>query len=200
MKSKGLTLIELLVVVSVVTIIAIILIDIFYRSLRGGNKAELLSKIEQNGQVALDIMEKTIRVADLIVCPVVPQGVNSSDPSTSIVILTKMGDYVRYRFNRPGMQPPSNGYLYKDTPEDGDPRQYCDFVLPLPPPSGATLLTDMDKNSGVSVNNASFQRIEKPGFKDTVIISFELSPAVGVPKVLRGQIDPVKFITTVQLR
>ena len=54
--------------------------------------------------------------------------------------------------------------------------------------------------SGVSVENGLFSRDKSAGFMDQVTIKFDLKPGLGASQAVAGQIDPVSFQTTIQLR
>lgn len=68
------------------------------------------------------------------------------------------------------------------------------------PMMNAVVLTDTNSQSGVSLISGNFTRDRSAGFKDNVVIDFILSHAVNAPVSVAGQIDPVTFKTTVQLR
>lgn len=67
--SRGFTLIELLVVMSIMTVIGVIGLDIFSSVLRGSNKANVVNEVKENGQQALDVMERYIRNAQTVSVP-----------------------------------------------------------------------------------------------------------------------------------
>ncbi len=202
MKS-GFTLAELLIVIAVLSTAGLLVLSVFTSSLRGSNKAQILSSIKKNGQSALDSMDKTIRNADNLVCPTL------LFPVFTLVIV-KDGIYTRYRFI--AQTSLVNGQIQQDIPvkqnvKDSNPpreetdSELADRVCPdlsfmLPP----NVLTDTDPKSGVSVEEGSFTTNSSPGFKNQVKIQFKLKPGVGAPEGIRGQIDPVSFETTVSLR
>lgn len=183
MKARAFTLVEVLVVIAVITVTGLIITEVFFRSIRGGNKAEILSKIKQNGQSALETMDKTIRKADGVIC-------TSTLPSTVVII--HEGKYFRFRYNPPfpTQKPVRNGYITRDS------RESC--TDPTPP--NAITLTDTSSRNGVSVVSGSFLRQRQAGFKDVIVISFKVGPAVGTPVAILAQVDPVTFKTTVELR
>lgn len=201
--SLGFTLVELLVVVAVLSIAGILVLTIFTRSLRGSNKSQIISNIKQNGQSVLENMDKTIRNADNVVCA-----------SSNNLVVVNRGTYTRYRFINPSplSNPPVNGFIQKDNPEkqnvadSNPPRQetdpefvnrVCDSNNPM---LQATALTDINTKTGVSVENGLFTRGRQAGSKDSVTIKFNLLPGVSAPAAIVGQIEPVSFQTTVQLR
>lgn len=208
MKNKAFTLVELLVVIAVLSVIAILILTIFSRSLRGNNKAQILSAIKQNGQSVLENIDKTIRGADNVVCPtIIPPGTTASSDNMMVV---SEGTYTRYRFIIPGTN--TNGLIQKDNPIKQDvegsdpPRQETDaeFVKRVCPPGSImpnpVVLTDINPKTGVSVENGLFKRDKSAGFADQLKVKFDLSPGQDAPSSVRGQIDAVHFETTIQLR
>lgn len=189
--SKGFTLAEILVVMAVVTILGIIIVTIFSNTLRGSNKSQLLAVIKQNGQSVLEQMDKVIRNSDNVICP------KDFNPSNTLVVEQK-GSYTRYRFTlKTGS---SNGWIEQDNPAPtGDIAAFLNTVC-TDPTSSSSLLTDINAKTGVSVVSGSFVRDRQSGFKDKVTVEFSLSPGVAAPQIIAGQIDPVKFQTTVVLR
>ena len=209
----GFTLVEILVVIAIVAIIGTIMAAVFINTLRGSNKSQILGSIKQNGQAVLENMDKTIRNSDDLICP-------TSGWSNTIVLL-KNGVYTRYRIALPTdgtyTAPAScigsgkNGCIVQDNPEkqldpatgqeETDPafiRRVCFPSNPII--SGTNILTDTDAQSGVSIYSGFFNSSNLPGYKAAVTINFILKPGVGVPTIIAGQIDPVTFQTTVQLR
>ncbi len=176
---SGFTLVEIMVVMAIVAIVGIILVMIFANTLRGSSKAQILSVIKQNGQAVLGIMDNTIRNADNVVCP-------STSGDTLVVV--KNGIYTRFRF--------INNSIEKDSPSDFT----ASTCLITDPAVSLVILTDTDPKTGVSVQSGSFSRSRQAGSKDTITVSFDLNKGVQAPEVVGGQIDPVKFQTTIQLR
>lgn len=66
---KGFTLIEMLVVISMVAIIGSLVVTILVMTLRGSNKAELISTLKQNGNAAMAQMVRQIRYAKSLDTP-----------------------------------------------------------------------------------------------------------------------------------
>lgn len=182
---KGFTVIEILVVVGVLTIMSVIFVEIFFRSLRGGNQAQILGVIKQNGQHAMEIMDKNIRLADDVVC-VSSQG-GAFDNNT--LVIKKEKTYTRFIFVPPTTT--TNGYILQDNIDN------C--ILPSIA-SVAIILTNTDPTGGVSLISGSFAKDTKAGFQDIVIIKFTLGPGIKMPKSLTDNIEPLEFKTSVGLR
>lgn len=212
MKQRGLTLVELLIVIAVLAIAGTLILNIFTSTLRGSNKTQILGVIKQNGQAVLETMDKTVRNADNVVC--------ISLNKTSLVVVNK-GTYTRYRFVPPA--PNANGFIQQDNPtkqipqgqsqEETDPdfaSRVCSDNDLMNQSTNVTTLTDTNPQTGVSMNcieenctpteNAVFTRDRSSGFKDQVTIKFIVGPGVDASSSIRGQIDPVRFATTITLR
>lgn len=178
---KGFTIIEMLVVIALMAIAGTIITGIFISSLKGSEKAKYLAVIKQNGQVVLDVIDKTIRNADNVVC---------SDLKT--IVIAKDGKYARFRFvEKTSTQ---NGSIIKDEPSSFT-NTLCLDLMP-----GAIFLTDTDTKKGVSIDfsNSLFESNKGVGYKTFVTINFVLTPPIEAP--LNIQIDNVVFKTAIELR
>lgn len=194
--NQGFTLAEILVVIAVLSILGLLVVTIFSRTLRGSNKSQILSAIKQNGQAILGTMDKTIRDSDNLVCI-------SSNPDNTIVIV-RNGIFTRYRFV-PDSTGLNNGVVWIDNPIQGtqetDPRLFINRVCnPSDPLTGAQTFSDTNPQSGVNVLSGSFSKSVKAGFRDIITIEFTLGPGIEAPKAVAGQIDPATFHTTIELR
>ncbi len=198
MSKKGFTLAEILVVIAVISILGLLIVTIFSRTLRGTNKSQIISAIKQNGQAVLETMDKTIRGADNLVCI-------SNDPDNTIVVI-KGGKYTRFRFQ---VYPDKtrNGIVFQDNPvaglNDSDPKLFLKNKIcnPQDPMSVTQTLTDNNSQTGVNLISGSFKKSDpQPGFKDIVSIQFVLGPGVDAAKAVAGQIDEVSFQTSIELR
>lgn len=214
-ESKGFTLVEMLVVIAVLSLFGILILTIFTRTLKGGNKAQIIGTMKQNGQAVLEQMDKTVRNSDNVVCPT-PTDTCVTNPLTSppciTLMMVKDGIYTRYRFIPPSASPKANGLIQRDNPskqpiaETNPPREETDteFVNRVctvnNQMSDPIILTDTNLQTGVSVENGSFSRDRSAGFRDQVTIKFDVAPAVEASQAIRGQIDAIRFQTTVQLR
>lgn len=63
MKKNGFTLIEMIVVVGLLSTIGLVASTVFFSTLKGGTKAEILKEVKQNGDFAISTMERVIRSA-----------------------------------------------------------------------------------------------------------------------------------------
>lgn len=199
--NNGFTLAEILVVIGILAIVGVMMVAIFISTLRGSNKSQILSTIKQNGQSVLEAVDKNIRGAENVVCPI------DANPSATLVIENE-GLYTRYRFVPPASS--LNGNVQKDYPSkqidletntlETDPQFLSRICNPADPMVQSAVLTDTSLELGVSVNTGSFRRQQLSGFRDSVTIQFVLSPGLNAPEVVAGQIDPVTFQTTIELR
>lgn len=202
----GFTLVELLVVIAVLSIVGTLVLAIFTRSLRGSNKSQILLVIKQNGQSVLETMDKTIRNADNVVCPSIIPPVTSAF-SNNLVVVTK-GIYTRYRLVIPLRLIQQDNPVKQTDPdtnkEETDPKFVLRVCNPADPMSSPVILTDTKPDSGVSIETDPgqelFKRDRSSGFKDQVTIKFMVKPGVQAPPAVTGQIDPVTFQTTIELR
>ncbi len=209
MKKNGFTMVEMLVVISLLAIVGVIILTIFSNTLKGTNKSQIISVIKENGQSILENMDKTIRGSDNVVC--VGTAVNANDT----LVVKKAGQYIRYRMISPS--PSVNGYIQQDFPQPlCGATDINAFEVPLCGDSmggdcsiPAQTITDTNTTSGVSVDcyqqdcmnpsDSIFTRTQSSG-PDQVTIKFNLSPGVAAPQAISGQIDPVSFQTTIELR
>ena len=84
MIKKGFTLVEILVVIAILSVLGVLILTIFTRTLRGSNKSQIIGKIKQNGQSVLEQMDKTVRNSDKVVCVI-----------SSNLVVVKNGIYTR---------------------------------------------------------------------------------------------------------
>jgi prepilin-type N-terminal cleavage/methylation domain-containing protein len=202
--SRGFSLAEVLVVITIVAIIGVIITDIFINSLRGSNKATVIDNLKRNGQVALETMDKNIRNAKKIICPLITNGVTSSN---FILIQAQDGiTFTRYTFIAPTpvSNPTSNGYIQVDflnpnIDQINDPA-YCVSLIGTTG-SNAAALTDTNTTTGVSIETNNFiTRDNQEGYGDIVTINFDVNKAILAPFAFAGQVDKENFKTTIELR
>lgn len=205
-QTGGFALVEALVAIVIIGIIGFILAELLSGSFRGSDKTKLVSKVVQNGQVALSQMEQTIRNSNSIVC--IGNLPTNSQLSTSLTVLSKNSEYLRYSFIPPGSG--TNGYIQQETlnvtvlPQN--PNNFCQnpTILDVFTASAPQILTDSSPN-GVSITTAAspFINIVQPGFNDAVTINFQVGPPVNSKSGYQNQLGgtgTIDFKTTVQLR
>lgn len=198
-KTAGFTIVEVLVTIAIVAVVGTMLTGIFTFTLRGSGKSQILSNIKQNGQAVLGMMDESVRDADNVVCPlIVPP---DETVSSETLVIEKKGSYTRFRFILPSLT--TNGVIKSDHPVKGasqTPDQFISAVcLADDLKTNEKILTDDNPVTGISVENGSFIRSIKEGYKDQITIIFDLKAGVGNSPALT-QIDPVTFQTSVQLR
>lgn len=215
--NRGFTLAEMLVVITILAIAGILVLVIFTQALKGNNKTQVLSSIKKNGQSVLEVMDKTIRNADNVVCPYISVGSTTAVTSNSLVV-EKGGVYTRYRLVIP-MSPATctsacssscstNRSIQQDNPTRGVTESITDFAnrvcADADPLVSPVTLTDTDLQTGASVclplGGYLFTRNKRVGYKDTVTINFQVTAPINAPASVAGQIDPVPFTTAVELR
>lgn len=199
--NTGFTLAEIMIVIAITAVVGTILVAIFANTLRGSNKSQIISAMKQNGQAVMDNMEKAVRNADSVVCPIIIPP--STSAQSNILVVGKDNVYTRFKFVP--MSGSSNGLIQQDTkvPAVGDKINVFRANVCTDPwtVGNYNTLTDTSSQSGVSVVAGSlFTRYQSAGFKDSVNIKFILKPGVQAPVVITGQIDPMTFQTTVHLR
>ena len=191
--SKGFTLAEIVVVMGVVAIAGVIITQIFLSSVRSGTKAQILDAIKQNGQLALDLMDKTIKTSDNVVYV----GLDGNNQSTILVEKNKV--YTRYKFINASAS--VNGSISQDNPTFPDSVNVtsaeCTLTTPDPPIYN---ITDTNTKTGASVTGGLFSRNQQDGFKDVVTIQFNVEPGVATLPSIANSIDPVPFSTSIVLR
>lgn len=205
MRKNGFSLAEVLVVIAIIATMGVIITEIFSRSLRGGNKSQIIASIKQNGQSVLETIDKRVRNSDTVLCPANP-GEGSSISNTMAVV--KEGVYTRYRFKDVASN--QNDYIVSDNPVIPPGLTEEEFLVSLCDNNwdgGITqeIITDTNARNGVSVSQSSlpggiFKRDKKTGFKDNITIDFKLGPGVSAPSAIAGEVDPVIFTTTIELR
>ncbi|MEX0587548.1 MAG: prepilin-type N-terminal cleavage/methylation domain-containing protein [Patescibacteria group bacterium] len=122
----GFTLLELLVVIGIIAIVGVIAADIFVNVTRSYNKAEIITRVQRSGNVALAQMTGEIRNARRVISPA-PGGSDST-----LTIENSSGGQVAFAF-QPAMGG-ANGYISRD----GSP------------------ISDSDYETGVNITSLTF--------------------------------------------
>lgn len=164
-KNFGFTLIEIIVVFGILALIGGLTSDLFASVLKGANKANTVNEIKQNGNYALDYVERAVRNSASVVY---------SD-SSSLVVSDKDGKCIKFTIVG-RIVGESNGRidvfnaLFCDYDTDG----VFDDGSTFPPSSGKTLMND-DPTTGVSLVSGSFDVSVIGGNPTTVTVTFTLS-------------------------
>lgn len=194
----GFTLLEALVAITIFSVMGVITVDLLSRTFQGGNKAQLISKIKQNGQSAMNTIDDDIRTANSVKC--IEDFPKVSPDTGGTLVISKSGQYIRFRiYPNPNAQVSlGNGYITKEVLNPAD------FIDPGPCDSTTgsvrTYLTDTNKITGVSVKDGKFTWVLKDAKRDLVKVGFSLEAGVDALKSLDSQLDPVTFSTTIVLR
>ncbi len=200
---KGFTLVEILVVIGVLGIVGTIIVTIFTRTLKSTNKTQVLLAVKQNGQSTLERLDKEIRNAGEIVC---------LSPIKDVLVTFFEGTYTRYKIysaDETGFGdfvtgcPKSSGCIATDYPVRGDEslEQFSDDVCKAEAVMlNPVILSDTNPASGVQVISGEFTQNQSTGFSDEIKIEFVLGPPREAPSSVVGEIDPVKFETSIQVR
>lgn len=173
------TLIELLVVIVVLGILGVVGTDLFSSVIKGTNKANAIAELKQNGQLAMDIIERNIREAANAENPIV-----GSQADTGILILTMpSGVITRFEFVAPcgNCTPKTNGQITMNN----EP------------------ITSTNAITGVNVVSASFNinppPPSNPTSPKTVTVTFQLEQGISAP-TRKDFTASVPFASTVSLR
>lgn len=165
-KQKGFTLLEILVVIGVIGIMGTLITQVFITTTRTNTKAELLKDVKQNGDLAMEIMERMIRNSFGVVSV-------CSDTGTKLSTL---------EIKNPDGQDTQFGCIYNSS------------VTRIASTSAATgtsvYLTGLnvttggvtcDQSSGQSATSLSFTCTSHPDAPPTVIVSFTLDQSTVSP-------------------
>ncbi len=198
--SRGFTLFEILVATSLMILIGLIGSGILFGVLKGANKVEITNKIKQNGNFALDLMERKIRNAQAVYAGVDAQGrgipISSSSGCLNNIIIHDPGPpavYARFYLVTEGQE---NGFIA--LAEDSS-------ITNLPEPTATNVssktVTNRDLVTGVSLspNNACFVATHTQGAPLLITISFTLSQGRQAPSRNDFTIE-VPFSTSVSQR
>lgn len=188
---QGFSLLEVIITISIIAVVGLISSTILTRTYRTNSDAEVISKFKQNGQLALNTIIETIRMAEGVVCYGVNNGKNDR-----IVVHGLDGKDTMFRFFDP--VPPSgkittNGYIAKYEGVSGDPKFFCTTTTPTGTKSD---ITDINIDTGVSISEGEFVKLTNTVSKDAVTIKFNIGPAGNQT----GVTVPVNMQSTIQIR
>lgn len=191
---RGFTLLEVLIAITIIGIMGFIITDLLSKGFRGSSKTQVIGNIKQNGQLVLNIIEQSVRNADVVVCPDTADGIVNLD--TMVLRDKTSGKFIRFKII-PG-NANSNGALRQDSPTVSDPNLaegLCtDGAIPQ------TIITDTDSLTGVFVKEGQFTRDKTSGFKDLVTVRFVLGSPIAAPKNFESQFSDEEFKTSIQIR
>lgn len=192
---KGFSLIEVMISIAIIGVIGVISTAIFTQTLKNSTQTETISKLKQNGEQAITLLEESLRNADAVVC----YGSTSGITIDTLVFRTTEGKYTKFRFVPPDPStgiPTTNGYLARQ--DNLNPASLSTFCNSAPDLSREIILTNKDLSSGVSISDGQFYRVSQ-GYlnKDTINVSF----FVNKTKSGRGSLAETAFIfATIQVR
>lgn len=195
LKKTGFTLIELLVVIGIMAVVGGVGTDLFVSILKGANKANVINEVKQNGNYALDIMERNIRNAK-------EAQLGGIEPflQNNVLILKDVNDtYIQFRFVLPTPVPLTNG---KITIATGDTLPATGIL------ADEKDMTNTDPVSGISVLSGAFEIVypTPPANNPTYVrINFRAAQGEGAPSRRDYTLGPtgapgLQFQTTVSLR
>jgi prepilin-type N-terminal cleavage/methylation domain-containing protein len=196
-KSKGFSLIEVMISIAIIGVIGVISTAIFTQTLKISSQTDTISKLKQNGDQAISLIEDSLRSADAVICYGSTSGTAVID---TIVIRTLEGKYTKFRFVPPtpptGTPITSNGYIARQ--DNLDPTALSTFCTSPPDLTREVILTNNDLSSGVSISNGQFYRLVL-GYlnRDTINVSFYVNKTKSEP----GSSGESAFIAaTIQVR
>ena len=176
MKLKGFSLVEVLIAVTIIGVVGTITSTILSRTFRASSQTTIISRLKQNGDLALTPIVETIRTAEAVFCYSPPINLQIK----ALVVRTSDGKYTKFRFVDPVPPtgtPTQNGFIVKQ--ENLNPSQsasFCDTILTSP---SEIPITNKDSTSGVSISSGEFIKIAGgTGGKDTVFIRFYVNPTL----------------------
>ncbi len=184
---QGFTLIELLIVVSILGLLGLMVSATLTNVFRSQAKVNTIAQVKQNGQTAMDQIERLARFSDKVIC-------GGSGIFTDRVVLSKQGTYIRLTYIAPSAT--ANGYIAYDYPDQLSTVDPC-----TQPQLSPIVITNTDPTKGISISSAVFTKSSLPGFKDA--LSIQIFANTGVKAVgLSENIlkNPIEFKTTIELR
>lgn len=197
-KISGFSLIEVVITLSVLAVVGYFISSILSVGFRENNKSSLIVNAKQNGEVALNFLDQTIRNSEKVICP----AQSTISPINRITIQTKKGKIIRFKQVSPVN---ANSFIQEDfpaLPSGSDISLICTKLDSVPNASPISV-TDQNPSSGVTVSNLNFSVVKTSGYNDIVTIAFDMSPAISTPESLKyivGSAGTIHFSTLVELR
>lgn len=191
MKKNGFSLVELIIAITIIGVVGVVTSTILSRTFRANSQSDSISKLKQNGDLALTPMVETIRSAEGVIC------YDPTAPIQSLVVRTFDGKYIKFRFVDPNL-PTTNGYMVKqENLSSSQFSSFCTSVLGSPSPDEVPI-TNKDTVSGVNISNGIFTYYPGNAGKDTITIKFDVNPTLTSGGTAETKI--VQMQTTVQIR
>lgn len=165
-RNNGFTLIEIIVVFGILALIGGLTSDLFASVLKGANKANTVNEIKQNGNYALNYIERVVRNSASVV----------SDPADTLnlVVSDKDGKCIKFTI-REKTEGVANGEIdvfnapFCAYDNDGNYDDGTTFI------GAGKTLTNNDPFTGVSLVDGSFAVSAVGGNPTTVTVTFTLS-------------------------
>lgn len=164
-QNSGFTLIEIIVVFGILALIGGLTSDLFASVLKGANKANTVNEIKQNGNYALDYIERTVRNSTSVV----------DYDSSRLVVSDEDGECVKFKIVGRDQVLKINGRI------DVYNAPFCVYDTDGVFDDGSTFtgagqtLTNNSSVTGVSLVSGSFDVSEVSGNPTTVTVTFTLS-------------------------
>lgn len=192
---KGFSLVEVMVAITIIAVIGTITSTILTRSYKAGTDTTKISKLKQNGDLAVNQITDVIRTAEAVIC----YG-GTATRKNSMVVRTMQGKYVKFKFvdspTPTGGKTTSNGYIAKQ--ENLSPSNQAIFCTDSLLTPTAVPITNQNPTSGVNISEGEFIKLTNTVSKDTVTIKFNVNDNLTAGAT--GSADLVPVQTTVQIR
>lgn len=203
-KSLGFSLLEVLIAVTIIAVLGLIITGILSQTFRGSAKVELLGKVRENGQTALNRIHDVVSNSEKVICAAsitTLDGSQPADPNSSLVV-SRGGQVIRFVMHHQLSN--ANGYIEEEVLSVLNPNTpqstYCETYASSGNFSSfaTTRITD---SVNLSLNSGTFTLNPEAGFKDVVTVSFFLSPAVNSPLGFESQLaSPQQFQASIRIK
>lgn len=85
-KTSGFTLIELAMSAALIAVVSVVIVQVFFTTTRSSAKVEIQKEVKQNGDFALEIMERMVRNAKSIACSSSPNSLTVTNQDDGITV------------------------------------------------------------------------------------------------------------------